>query len=429
MLLAFLLVAIFAFFWIKFFRYELKLFFRIKGSLLISAIYIVQFIIFHIIFVNERFRYNNINSIIISRILSIIFTNLLTYFQISLYKARLLSPELLLIMTIIDIIIIVVITTITKKIYYNFVKKQSVLIIHEEYKPNLKKIIKEFNDNPEVYEFKDSINISELTIETLHDYDLIFLYDLKSSNRNYIIKYCYRNSIDVIVTEKISDILMNGFRNINIYKLSAIKINNETISTIEAIVKRTMDILISLIALILLSPIIIIIAIAIKIEDGGDILFVQKRYTKNKKIFKIYKFRSMKMEYNSANHSKVTLKNDKRITRVGKAIRQIRFDEIPQLFNILIGDMSLVGPRPECIENHDKYCKSISEFDLKLKVKAGLTGYSQIYGKHNSTPYEKIRLDLIYIQNYSLLLDLKLLFLTFKIVFIHKSSEGFDSHN
>ena len=117
--------------------------------------------------------------------------------------------------------------------------------------------------------------------------------------------------------------------------------------------------------------------------------------------------------------------NDERITRVGKVIRATRIDELPQLLNILKGDMSLVGPRPERIEHVDKYCEKVPEFAYRLKVKGGLTGYAQVYGKYNTSAYDKLKLDLIYIENYSLLLDLKIVFMTLKVIFMKESTEGF----
>ena len=122
----------------------------------------------------------------------------------------------------------------------------------------------------------------------------------------------------------------------------------------------------------------------------------------------------------------MTRKDDDRITPVGKVIRRLHLDELPQLFNILKGDMSFVGPRPECPNIHKDYCEIVHEFDFRLKVKAGLTGYAQVYGKYNTSPYDKLKLDLTYIENYSILLDLKLMLLTFKVIFHPDNTEGIE---
>ena len=169
----------------------------------------------------------------------------------------------------------------------------------------------------------------------------------------------------------------------------------------------------------------ILIALAIKLYDGGPVFYKQPRLTKDKQIFMILKFRSMKMD-SEVKGAQLAKKEDDRITPVGKLIRRIHFDELPQIFNILKGDMSLVGPRPERPEIAALYSERIPEFDYRLKVKAGLTGYAQVYGKYNTTPYDKLKLDLFYIENYSFFLDLKLLLMTVKIFFQKEVSEGVD---
>jgi lipopolysaccharide/colanic/teichoic acid biosynthesis glycosyltransferase len=171
----------------------------------------------------------------------------------------------------------------------------------------------------------------------------------------------------------------------------------------------------------------LVIALCIKLYDGGPVFFVQDRLTEGGKVFKVFKFRSMRVEDESGEYI-MTRKNDSRITPVGKIIRDIHFDELPQLFNILLGDMSFVGPRPECPVLAEEYKQIIPQFDYRLKVKAGLTGYAQVYGKYNTTPYDKLKLDLHYIENYSFFLDLKLIVLTIRILFQKENTEGIDPY-
>jgi lipopolysaccharide/colanic/teichoic acid biosynthesis glycosyltransferase len=185
-----------------------------------------------------------------------------------------------------------------------------------------------------------------------------------------------------------------------------------------------MDIFIACISLIAFSPMIAIISIAIKLYDGGPVFYKQERLTRNGKIFEIYKFRSMIVDAEKEYGACLAFENDARITPIGKIIRKIRFDEIPQIFNILKGDMSIVGPRPERPVIAAEYEKRIPEFDYRLKVKAGLTGYAQVLGQYNTTPYDKLKLDLMYIESYSLILDIKLILMTIKILFIKDSSKG-----
>ena len=195
----------------------------------------------------------------------------------------------------------------------------------------------------------------------------------------------------------------------------------------DRIFKRLTDIIVSLIALIVLSPIMLIIALAIKIYDGGNVFYKQLRLTRDGKMFMIYKFRSMKYDdSDKGKNARLASKTDSRITPIGKVIRNLHLDELPQLFNVLKGEMSLVGPRPERPEIFLKYEKSIPQFDFRLKVKAGLTGYAQVYGKYNTSPIDKLKMDLTYIQQYSYWLDIKLMLLTLKIMFRKESSEGID---
>lgn len=201
-------------------------------------------------------------------------------------------------------------------------------------------------------------------------------------------------------------------------------IKRKPLNIYERIVKRIMDIVLCLIALIPGLPIMAITALAIKLDDNGPILYRQERVTKNEKRFNIIKFRSMVVDAEKDGAIPAT-DNDPRITRVGKIIRRFRIDELPQIFNILKGDMSIVGPRPERVEHVEKYKKEIPEFVYRYKVKGGLTGYAQIYGKYNTTAYDKLRMDLLYVENYSLLLDIKLIVETVRILFKKESTEGF----
>ena len=188
--------------------------------------------------------------------------------------------------------------------------------------------------------------------------------------------------------------------------------------------KRAVDIVLTLALLFVFSPIMIVTALAIKLYDRGPVLFLQERYTKGEQKFMIYKFRSMKINSDSIKYVP-TMEDDPRVTPVGKVIRQLRIDEMPQFFNILKGEMSLIGPRAESVKLTDAYVRDIPEFKYRLKVKSGLTGYAQVHGKYNTTPYDKLKLDLMYIQNYSWLMDMEIIFLTVKILFMKDSTEGF----
>ena len=218
--------------------------------------------------------------------------------------------------------------------------------------------------------------------------------------------------------------MFRGADDIHLFDTPLYLFRNHGLSIDQRFFKRTFDIVVSLVGIIVASPIMLIIALAIKLYDGGPVFFMQERYTRDNRIFQIIKFRSMRVDSDKA--ERITGKKDSRVTPVGNIIRNIHFDELPQLFNILKGDMSVVGPRPEWRVTTEQYSQEIPEFPFRLKVKAGLTGYAQVWGKYNTTPYDKLKLDMTYIENYSLWLDIKILMLTFKVLFMKENTEGVD---
>jgi lipopolysaccharide/colanic/teichoic acid biosynthesis glycosyltransferase len=188
-----------------------------------------------------------------------------------------------------------------------------------------------------------------------------------------------------------------------------------------------MDLVLSLFALIVLSPVMAVVAILIHLEDGGPIFFRQERCTLNGEKFMILKFRSMIVDAEKDGRPRPAGEEDDRITKIGHFIRATRIDELPQLVNIIKGEMSIVGPRPERVEHVEKYCADIPEFIFRQKVKGGLTGYAQVYGKYNTSALDKLKLDMIYIVNYSILMDIQIIFETVKVIFSKESTEGFSS--
>lgn len=244
--------------------------------------------------------------------------------------------------------------------------------------------------------------------------------------RNELMKYCFKNDIDVVLTPKVSDILLRGAHELDVIDRPLLEMNCSSMTLVDKFVKRSFDIISSGLALIVLSPVFLITAAAIKLQDGGPVFYKQKRCTLDGKEFEIYKFRSMIVDAEKNHKAVLAAKNDSRITKVGSFIRATRIDELPQFINILKGDMSIVGPRPERRELIEEYTDYIDSFPFRTKVKAGLTGYAQLYGKYNSNPYNKLLFDLMYVQKFSVLLDLQLILLTLKIVFIKESTDGVD---
>ena len=261
--------------------------------------------------------------------------------------------------------------------------------------------------------------------EQIEGYEAVYLGDIPYEERNQLMKYCLKKGIECYSVPKISDIYIQNTDVLQLHDKVLLKYRESGIKPEKAAVKRGMDIIVALVMLVIASPFMLIIMICIKAEDRGPILYKQDRVTIGGKAFQMLKFRSMRVDAEKEG-ARLAAKNDSRVTKIGKIIRNIHFDELPQLINILKGDMSVVGPRPERMEFIEEYSRIIPEFKERLKVRGGLTGYAQIYSKYNTGPEEKAKYDLMYIYNYSLRLDIKLVFLTLRILFQKENTEGVD---
>lgn len=270
--------------------------------------------------------------------------------------------------------------------------------------------------------YSDTSSMKEIK-QAIRACDRVYLYRVNESVRYRTVLYCNAIHRDIYLSREIEELITMGYDISHSFDTPFIRTSRNRVKWYYPVVKRTADILLSGIAIVVASPIMLIVAIAIKLYDRGPVLYSQIRLTEGHKEFKIYKFRSMITDAEK-DGARLASQNDSRITPIGKIIRATRLDELPQLFNIFLGDMSIVGPRPERPEIEKQYLEELPEFGLRLQVKAGLTGYAQIFGKYNTTPEDKLKLDLIYINNRSLGLDLKMIFYTIKILFVSDSTEG-----
>ena len=265
----------------------------------------------------------------------------------------------------------------------------------------------------------------ETIIAEISDYDAVLIGDMPATDKNRILKLCFDAGKRVYFVPKISDVIIKSAEELNLFDTPLFLVRNSGMKWWQVIIKRSFDVILSLVALVILSPVMLLTAIAIKLEDGGPVFYRQERCTIGCERFMILKFRSMIVDAEKDGKPHPAGENDDRITRVGHFIRSCRIDELPQLINILRGEMSIVGPRPERVEHVEKYTKDIPEFTYRAKVKGGLTGMAQVYGKYNTTALDKLKLDMLYITNYSLLLDLQIIMETVKILVQKGSTEGF----
>ncbi len=409
-----------------------------KAVLILSrtmGITISTFIVVGLLFLSAYGKYDvgrrKSKPIVYSLALTSIFTDLITYMQLmimntitpSVYAFRLTSLRLLALVIIIQLAIIILFTYGGNALYFYLNDPESCCIVISD-KKGLNEFIRAILKYKKQYRIDNIVDYRSPDLErAVLKADTVFMYNLPLTVRGKIINLCYENLKNIYFNPEISDIVEINAENYILDDVSFINSNVKELSPEQRFVKRLLDIVLSLIGIVLSSPIWLVSAIMIKAYDGGSILFKQKRATLHGKEFEVYKFRTMKE--NVENRS-VTADDD-RITPPGRILRKIRMDELPQLLNILRGDMSFVGPRPEMLENVNAYTEELPEFKYRLRAKAGLTGYAQIAGKYNTTPKDKLMMDMMYIENYSIIKDVQLLFQTVIVLLKSDSTEAFNA--
>lgn len=312
------------------------------------------------------------------------------------------------------------------RLFARYDARRKVIIVHGD--ESYTSLIRKMEAKKRRYEligcFSDDTSLSDMK-ESIDESESVYLYEVNDQLKRQLIFYCDSVGKDIYLTQTAEELLTMGYDISHTFDTPFVRTKRVPEKWYYAFVKRTIDIVCSAFGLIVSSPILLITALCIKLYDGGPIFYKQVRLTKGHKEFYIYKFRSMITDAEK-HGARLASQNDSRITPIGKVIRATRIDELPQLINILKGDMTIVGPRPERPEIEKQYLEELPEFVMRLKVKAGLTGYAQVFGKYNTTPEDKLKLDLLYINQRSLLLDFKLIFYTIKILFLPESTEGID---
>lgn len=397
-----------------------------KGNWLALALYGFLFIILGSPYDVFRIGILRIRELYLSSIITIILTNFISYIVISLISRQIEKIFPFLILLVVQIIIMAIYYIVSNKIYYSLYPARDTVFIHanSDYERD---IVKKFQYRDDRYNIRnvfiesESINVIK---KALLENNTVIIGQVDPLFRQKIVNFCYENNKRIFFMPSVEDIVLQNSHVIQISDSLLFLVKNRAMSLEQMIVKRLIDIIFSFFFLLFTFPLLVVIAIIIKATDGGPVFLKQKRYTRNKEIFEVIKFRSMIVDAEK-NGAQLTVDDDNRITNIGKFIRKTRIDEIPQFLNVLKGDMSIVGPRAERIENVDKYTKSVPEFALRMKVKAGITGYAQIYGKYNTSPEDKARMDIFYIQNFSIKNDFRLMLATIKVIFKNDATEGF----
>lgn len=402
----------------------------IRGRALMVVLYAFILLVFVSMYGGMKLNYYKSIDIIFSIIFATLFTNIITYVQCSLMCMKLLPGYMFITMTLLQIGCSAFWIVIAQWIMGKIFPPRKLLLISAE-RP-IEDIVSKFNTRKDKYDIVKCINVP-LGVDALkeeilkkEEYDGIVIWDVPASMRNNLVKFCYANQIRIYTMPKISDVILKGSEQLHLFDTPVLLTREYALTMEQRFVKRLIDLICAIILFVITSPIMLITAILVKCYDGGPILYKQVRCTRDMKEFKILKFRSMRIDAEKDGVARLASKGDARITPIGRFIRKVRIDELPQLINIIKGEMSFIGPRPERPEIIEQYTEEMPEFVYRTRVKAGLAGYAQVYGKYNTTPYDKLKLDLFYIENYTVWMDLKLMFLTLKILFTPDSTEGID---
>lgn len=396
------------------------------GNWVVVALFFILYILFCRIYDGFLISINRISEIVYSQALASVISDFLLYVVICLLSKRLVNPLPLFGALVVQVLLSGLWAYYAHRWYFSKFPAKRTAVIYDV-REGLERLVEEYGLEKK-FKIQIAMNVQQALAnkELLNRMETVFLSGIHSHDRNILLKYCVEKDINVYVIPRIGDVLMSGAQSMHMFHLPMLQVGRYHPSPVYLFLKRGFDILASGIATVILSPVFAATAIAIKRYDGGPVFYKQQRLTKDGKIFEVLKFRSMRVDAEKDGVARLsTGDKDDRITLVGRFIRKVRIDELPQLLNILKGDMTICGPRPERPEIAAQYEEELPEFRLRLQAKAGLTGYAQVYGKYNTTPYDKLVMDLMYIAHPSFLQDLQIMFATVKILFMKESTEGF----
>ena len=371
--------------------------------------------------------------IISSMILAVICTDLLTYLQLQIMNVnvnrfeslRLFGPDFfwLLLCMVLQLVWIILMVRWGNQFYFRLYPPRECLLVMGS-TGDREAVLRKIGRYALQWHVGDIAGCDDPDLDRrIDEADVVFLAEIPDEKRMLLLKRCYDLHRDVLCKAQLQDIMLASAESIVVDDAPFLEMDYRKMTLSQRIVKRLMDIIISLLVLVLFSPLMLLIALCIRMEDHGPAIFRQKRITVGGHEFTICKFRTMRPE--TAGEERSAQKDDDRITRVGAVLRRTRLDELPQFWNILTGDMTLVGPRPEMLANVEKYKTALPTFVYREKMKAGLTGYAQIEGRYNTSAEDKLMLDLMYIENFSIWTDIRLLFRTLTVFFKRDSTEGF----
>ena len=395
-----------------------------QTGLLVAVIYCVLYMTYGRIYESFLISLVRITEMVYSQALALLMSDGILYLVLSLMERRLVAVMPILGLFACQLLLSVLWSVCAHKWYFAVFAPKRTAVIHDRGR-DVGELIGTYGLSKK-FEVCRTATLDEClegNFAVLEGMQTVFLCGISSHDRNLILKQCVEKGITVYVLPKIGDIIMSGAKQMHLFHLPFLRVGRYDPAPEYLFLKRLFDVVVSGCALIVLSPVMLLVGWSVR-RDGGPAFYRQCRLTKDGRRFDVLKFRSMRVDAEKDGKARLASANDDRITPVGHFIRKVRIDELPQLINILRGDMSIVGPRPERPEIAAEYEKELPEFSLRLQAKAGLTGYAQVYGKYNTTPYDKLQMDLMYIANPSFWEDLRIIFATIKILFLPESTEG-----
>jgi len=396
-----------------------------RGNLLVIALFVLLYVAFGHTYDAFLISYHRIFEMVYSQVLAVMITDVAMYIVISLLSMKFVNPFYMLVVLLAQILVSGLWSYTTQTWYFATVRPKRTAVVYDA-RRGIEDLIHEYRLNKK-FDVVATATASDCIggrLKMLEGMEAVFVCGVHSHDRNIILKYCVENDIRLFVIPRVGDVIMSGAKKMHMLHLPMLMAERYNPPAEYLFLKRMFDIIASGVALILASPVMLVTAAAIKLCDRGPVFYRQCRLTKDGKQFHVLKFRSMRVDAEKDGARLSTGDKDDRVTPVGRFIRKVRIDELPQLLNILEGSMSIVGPRPERPEIAEQYLEELPEFNLRLQAKAGLTGYAQVYGKYNTTPYDKLQMDLMYIANPSLMEDFRIIFATIKILFLPESTEG-----
>ena len=403
-----------------------------RGNWFLLGVYMIVLIFFLVTYGGLDIGVLKRSVIIYSHIFALVIAGAAAYLLAMWADQRIISPAGFAVMTAADAAVMALWTWVYSGLYGRRFPARRTLIINGERKVD--SLVQKMDARGDKFDIIGQIDISDGMEQITERIDgdgceCVLIGDVEAQNRLELVKYCYEHSIEAYSLPKLGDILVRSGREMNMFDTQLYYYENDELQSDQAILKRLTDIVLSLLFMALSVWIFVIAAAAIKLHDGGPVFYRQKRLTKGGRVFDIIKFRTMVPDAESQSGAVLASEDDPRITPAGRLLRATRMDELPQLINVLRGEMSLVGPRPERPELAAELERDMPEFSYRLKFKAGLTGFAQVFGKYNTTAYDKLKMDLAYMTNYSFWLDIKIILMTPKVLFMKEATEGIENED